>query len=248
MGIRKKKCIKGILIFCAVVALLTAACGIYLGDYYRADTASIEAFMPQNTIEIYEAGKHLLIFQPEEATAGFIFYPGGKVEHTAYTPLMEALASQGILCVLVEMPGNLAVLDMDAAEGIPEQFPEIESWYIGGHSLGGSMAASYLAKQAGAYEGLVLLGSYSTADLSGSGLSVLSIYGSEDHVMNREKYEQNRIHLPADFTEIVLEGGCHAYFGMYGAQDGDGTPTIRAEEQIRLTADAIVSMICHPNP
>lgn len=243
MNILRKKSAKVILAFCLVAALTAAACGIYLGDYYRADTASIEAFMPQSTIEIYEAGKNQLIFQPEEVTAGFIFYPGGKVEHTAYSPLMEVLAFEGILCVLVEMPGNLAVLDMDAAEGIPEQFPEIENWYIGGHSLGGSMAASYLAKHADAYAGLVLLGSYSTADLSGSGLSVLSIYGSEDHVMNREKYEQTRTNLPADFTEIVLDGGCHAYFGMYGAQDGDGTPAIRAEEQILQTADAIASMI-----
>ena len=243
MKILKKKYTKGILICVLVLALISAVCGIYLADYYRADTASIEAFMPQNTTQIHESGKNLLIFQPEAATAGFIFYPGGKVEYTAYSPLMEALASEGILCVLVEMPGNLAVLDMDAAAGIPEQFPEIENWYIGGHSLGGSMAASYLAKHTDAYDGLVLLGAYSTADLSGSGLSVLSIYGSEDHVMNREKYTQYRENLPAGFTEVILDGGCHAYFGMYGAQDGDGTPAIRAEEQILQTADAILSMI-----
>ena len=208
MTILKKKFTKVALIFCAVLALITAACGIYLGDYYRADTEAIAAFMPQDTAKIYESGKNRLVFEPEDADSGLIFYPGGKVEHTAYIPLMESLASEGVLCVLVQMPGNLAVLDMDAAAGIPEEFPEIENWYIGGHSLGGSMAASYLSGCAADFEGLILLGSYSTADLSETGLSALSIYGSEDRIMNREKYEQNLVNLPADFTEIVLSGGC----------------------------------------
>lgn len=101
------------------------------------------------------------------------------------------------------------------------------------------MAASYLADHADEYEGLILLGAYSTADLSETGLEVLSVYGSEDKVMNRVKYEQNKSNLPDDFTEIVLAGGCHAYFGMYGVQEGDGVPTIRNEEQILFTAEHI---------
>ena len=133
-----------------------------------------------------------------------------------------------------------AVFDANAAEGIPEQFPEVTNWYLGGHSLGGSMAASYLAKYADDYAGLILFGSYSTTDLSETGLSVLSVYGSEDKVLNKENYEADKANLPADFTEIVLEGGCHAYFGMYGAQEGDGNPTITNEEQIFLTAEHII--------
>ena len=82
------------------------------------------------------------------------------------------------------------------------------------------------------YEGLILLGSYSTADLSDTDLDVLSIYGSEDKVLNREKYEENKSNLPDDFSEVVIEGGCHAYFGMYGAQDGDGTPTIQTTSRL----------------
>ena len=105
------------------------------------------------------------------------------------------------------------------------------------------MAASYLKKNADDYEGLSLLGSYSTADLSESGLAVLSVYGSEDKVMNREKYEKNKSNLPGDFTEIVIEGGCHAHFGMYGAQDGDGVPGISNHEQISITAEKIINMI-----
>ena len=165
------------------------------------------------------------------------------MEHTAYAPLMKALAERGILCVLVEMPFRLAVLDMGAADGIPAQFPQVERWYMGGHSLGGSMAASYLSDNAAAFEGLILLGAYSTADLSGTALSVLSVYGSEDRVLNREKYAECRQNLPAGYTEHVIEGGNHAGFGYYGPQSGDGAATLNNEEQITATADLVAALV-----
>ena len=224
------------------LAIIVGACGIYLGDYYRADHDTIGAFLPQGTTW-KEEPDGTIVFEPEGATKGLIFYPGGKVEYTAYVPLMQMCAENGILCVLIEMPFNLAVFDINAADGIQKEYPEIEDWYIGGHSLGGSMAASYLADHAEDYKGLVLLGSYSTADLSDTDLAVLSVFGSEDQVMNRQKYEENKSNLPNDFTECVIDGGCHAYFGMYGAQDGDGTPTITREEQIRLTVESIVRIM-----
>ena len=174
-------------------------------------------------------------------TAGLIFYPGGKVENTAYAPLLHDLAEDGILCVLVKMPCNLAVLDMNAADSIPERFSEVTDWYIGGHSLGGAMAASYAAKHTDELDGLVLLAAYSTADLTDSGLRVYAAYGSEDGVLNREKYEADRINLPQDTTEMVIDGGCHAGFGSYGAQKGDGAPVISAEEQQQQTADALAA-------
>ena len=239
---KPKKRISVLIIVAVVLAVTVGACAVYLGDYYRADMAAIEAFAPANAVEMQVLEDNTIVFAPEGAETGFIFYPGGKVEYTAYLPLMEELASEGVLCVLVEMPFNLAVLDVNAADGIREQYSQIESWYIGGHSLGGSMAASYAAEHTEDFDGLVLLGAYSTADLSGSGLEVLCVYGSEDGVMNREKYETYRENLPTCFTELVIDGGCHAYFGMYGPQDGDGTPAVTNEEQIRLTAEAILEL------
>lgn len=225
-----------------VIVILVGACAIYLGDYYHADMEAVEAFASINTSEQYTTENNTIVFEPDNATAGFIFYPGGKVEYTAYIPLMQKLSSEGILCVLVKMPFNLAVFDINAADGIQKNYPEIDSWYIGGHSLGGSMAASYIAENADNFKGLILLGSYSTTDISNTDLDVLSIYGSEDYVLNREKYTKSKINLPDDFTEIILDGGCHAYFGMYGPQEGDGTPTISNAEQICLTAEHIVAM------
>lgn len=240
-GQSKRKIFRITISVVLALAIIVGACAIYLGDYYRADNEAIGAFLPQGVTWKEESGR--IVFEPEGATKGFIFYPGGKVEYTAYIPLMQACAEEGILCVLVEMPFNLAVFDVNAADGIQKEYPEIEEWYIGGHSLGGSMAASYIAENAKEYEGLILLGSYSTADLSDTDLAVLSGFGSEDKVMNREKYDKNKSNLPNDFIEFVIDGGCHAYFGMYGAQEGDGTPTITNEEQIRITVENIVKVM-----
>ena len=129
----------------AALAIIFGACAIYLGDYYRADEGAIAVFAPEENVTVSTIDGGNVVFKPQNATVGFIFYPGGKVEANAYQPLLAELAREGVLCVLVEMPFNLAVFDINAADGIQEQYPEIEDWYIGGHSLGGSMAASYLA-------------------------------------------------------------------------------------------------------
>ncbi len=235
--LKKNKKITIIISVFLVLAILISVCMIYLMDYYKADMAAIEAFLPQDATYYERDG--MLIFGEEDAQKGLIFYPGGKVEYTAYIPLMSVLAEKGFLCVLVQMPFHLAVFDSDAADGIQDEYLSVSDWYIGGHSLGGAMAASYIADCAEEYRGLFLLGAYSTADLSVSSLSVLSVYGSEDLVMDKEKYEENKKNLPEDYREYIIDGGCHAYFGMYGTQEGDGIPTISCEEQIALTADAI---------
>lgn len=219
----------------ATVLLLCGVCWWYVSDYYHADDAAVAAMSSAADVVVKQDG-NTVAFIPDEADTGFIFYPGGKVEHTAYAPLMRALADNGVLCVLIEMPLNLAVLDMNAADGIPEMYPQIDSWYIGGHSLGGSMAASHAAKNASLYDGLVLLASYSTEDLSSDMLKVISIYGSEDGVLNMEKYADNKGNLPVSFEETIIVGGCHAGFGSYGPQDGDGVPTITGDAQIEETA------------
>ena len=98
------------------------------------------------------------------------------------------------------------------------------------------MAASYLGDHMEEYAGLILLGSYSTENISDTDLEVLSIYGSEDQVLNRDKYEVNKKNLPQATEEVIIDGGCHAYFGMYGEQDGDGKAAISNEEQIAITS------------
>lgn len=227
----------------AAILLMCAGFAVYVGDYYHADEAAVQAMAAADDITVSKGDGNAIVFTPSNPKAGLIFYPGGKVEYTAYAPLMRSCAEKGILCVLVKMPCNLAVLDMNAADGIAGQFPEVNRWYIGGHSLGGAMAAAYAADHSGELDGLILLAAYSTKDLKGSGLDVLSVYGSEDQVLNREKYEGYQGNLPSGTTEIVMEGGCHAGFGSYGPQKGDGTPMISGEEQVMGTVSEIADIV-----
>ena len=240
---RKTKRFLWIVIPVAVFALLLCASLIYLESYYRADDDAIAAFSADRTVTERTLAGGETVFDPGNAKVGLIFYPGGKVEEAAYVPLMRAIASKGVLCVLCRMPFRLAVFDTHAADGVRKALPEIGHWYIGGHSLGGAVASIEVKAHPGAYEGMILLASFSNDDLSGEHLRVLSIYGSEDRVLDRDKYEQAKDKLPNDVTEQVIAGGCHAGFGMYGAQDGDGTPTITSGEQIRITADMIADWI-----
>lgn len=227
-----------LLILLAVVIAISAAGIFYVNDYYRADTQAMDAMTADDeyTFGIWGDGTRAYIPASGEYTSAIVFYPGGKVEYTAYEPLMTACADEGILCLLVQMPCNLAVLDQNAVDRVREFYPEVEHWYLAGHSLGGSMAASYAAG-AGDVDGLILLAAYSTEDLGE--LPTLSIYGSEDGVLNMEKYMQYRSNLPEDAAECVIEGGNHACFGVYGAQEGDGAAAISNAEQIEQTAALI---------
>ena len=132
---------------------------------------------------------------------------------------------------------------MKAADGIQDDYPDIEHWYMAGHSLGGTIAASYLSQHVDDYEGLILLASYAIDDLSQTSLNVLSITGSEDHVLNRQKAQENKINLPESVNEVIIKGGNHAQFGMYGPQSGDGQATITPAEQIELTVEHILNHI-----
>ena len=234
---KKRKVKKRILVPVIFVVVMVVVFGIYVNDYYHANEYAKAALQSDDDVEVLQLEEGLWTFMPDDPEAGLIFYPGGKVEYTAYAPLMRELAERDILCVLVEMPCNLAVLDVDAASGIPQQYPEIDVWYMGGHSLGGSMAASYIAKHRDEYDGLVLLASYSTVNLSQTDLTAVSLYGTEDTVLNMEKYQKYSKNLPQGTLEKEIEGGCHAFFGCYGAQDGDGVPAISNEDQIEITAD-----------
>ena len=225
-----------------VLLLLCVGCLVFLLDCYSADMSAIITFTTEHEIEYTVNGQYTL-FEPENATVGLIFYPGAKVEHEAYIPLMEACADQGILCVLVEMPLYFPLISPNAADGIQERYPQIQEWYIGGHSLGGLTAANYLTSHESEFEGLILLASYSTTDLSDTDLQVLSIYGSNDQIMNRERYSEGLDLLPENYQETIIDGGCHAYFGMYDGQDGDSAQGITNTEQIYCTAERICQFV-----
>ena len=225
-----------------LLALAAALCLGYLLTYYPAEPEALAPFPGAPSIQERRMENGDLVFGTGNEAWGLIFYPGAKVDYRAYAPLMRELAAEGVFCVICRMPFHLAVLDPKAADGLREAWPEVGSWYLGGHSLGGVMAARYLADRDG-YRGLILLASYADVDLSDRDLRVLSIYGSQDRVLDLEDYRENRSNLPPNTLELVLDGGCHAGFGLYGPQRGDGTATISGAEQIHRTAEAVMTLL-----
>lgn len=238
---KHRKLRTALLIILGVIAIAAGSVMLYASDTYPADETALAALATTEAVSVQRT-EDGIVFIPAEPQSGFIFYPGGKVEHTAYAPLMHALAGEGVLCVLTDMPLCLAVLDMNAADGIAAKYPEVTRWSIGGHSLGGAMAASYAAAHPEDFAALALLAAYSTEPLPDT-LAVVSLYGTADKVLNWEKYEASRVNLPATAREVAIPGGNHAQFGSYGAQEGDGTPTISADAQLNATADALLPLL-----
>lgn len=238
---------RAVLALLVVVAVLAGACVWYVSDYYHADGAALAAVADADGasggVEVRRLDGGGIAFVPEAPVAGFVFYPGAKVQPEAYAPLMRRCAERGILCVLLEPLFNLAILDADAADGVVEQFPDVAAWAIGGHSMGGVAAADYLSRHGEGFAVIAFLASYPSADLSGFAGRSLSIVGSNDLVLNRDAYEGARQKLPSNAEELVIDGGNHAYFGDYGEQSGDGEATIAREEQQEQAAAAIAELM-----
>jgi pimeloyl-ACP methyl ester carboxylesterase len=155
------------------------------------------------------------------------------VDPRAYAPTARALAEEGYLVVIVPMPLNLAILAPGRATEVMADLPGIERWAVGGHSLGGAMAANYVHSNPEAAHGLVLWAAYPTAsdDLSGYQLAASSIYGTRDGLATPDEIDASRPLLPPDTLWVAMEGGNHAQFGWYGPQPGDNEPAISREEQ-----------------
>jgi len=188
-----------------------------------------------------------LIFRPvaTPSTAGLIFYPGGKVDYRAYAPALRAIAAQGYTTVIAPMPLNLAVFAPDRAANIIAALPEVKQWAVGGHSLGGSMAAHFAYAHPNAVQGLVLWASYpaSSDNLSSHNLAVVSISGTLDGLATPAKVEASRPLLPAATRWVPIAGGDHAQFGWYGPQAGDNPAAISREEQQKQVVAATLDLL-----
>lgn len=193
-----------------------------------------------------------IIFTPQEREpkSGLIFYPGGNVDFRSYSPLLWKIAQAGYLVVVPEMPFNMAVFAPDKAAQIMEAYPQITIWAVGGHSLGGAMAANFVNNYPNAVSGLVLWAAYpaSSDDLSGSSLAVTSIYASKDGLATGEKIAASRVLLPSTTTWVKIEGGNHAQFGDYGVQRGDNTATILPSQQWGQVIEATVNFLKQITP
>ncbi len=188
-----------------------------------------------------------LAFAPTDSQpiAGLILYPGGRVDARAYAPLAREIAAEGFRVVIVPMPLRLAVLAPERATAVMATYSEITHWAVGGHSLGGAMAARYAHRHPDHVAGLVLWASYPAAsdDLSERPLAVTSIYGTRDGLATVDKIQASRVLLPLNTIFVPIEGGNHAGFGDYGPQSGDLPATISVQEQQHQIVVATVTLL-----
>lgn len=225
-----------------LVVLVLLSFVLYTCNYSHATDEARASLSTTQELAVSDTSEWIA-FGDASADVGYVFYPGGKVEAESYAPLLRQLAQRGVFCVLVKVPFNLAFFDVDAADGVLEAFPQVKTWYAGGHSLGGVAACQWTSAHADKVAGVILLASYTSVDLSGTDLRMLTVYGTADGVMNRDNLAESRPLCPADARDVVIEGGNHAQFGDYGTQDGDGTATISAADQRTQTVDAILDWI-----
>lgn len=304
---------------------LVLAAGIaffaYVSIYYHPEEAATEALVSDAAVRVEQRDDGWFFDGPSEEKL-LVFYPGAKVGETAYAPFLRRLAEQGMDAYLVKMPFRLAVFGAGRAAAVLEDpaFAGYTQRYVGGHSLGGAMAASFAAsyvsdrggessrlnetgtsgdvkavddgavtENAGVLDtsnapempgdshepidpqrpvdslepygqnkpnghkkqvepeniytpnldGVILFAAYPTKKLDDS-LRELSIFGSEDGVLNMQALRKGREYAPADFTEYVIRGGNHAGFGNYGFQKGDGEASISAEDQQKEAVRAVM--------
>ncbi|MCG8668395.1 MAG: alpha/beta hydrolase [Pseudomonadales bacterium] len=211
---------------------------------YQPTDEAITALKGSETVSVEETSIGIAFLPQDPSTLGFIFYPGANVLAGSYAPTALDLAEQGITTVIAKFPLNLAVITPNRADDIRSSLPDVQNWVVGGHSLGGVMAAQYLDENQddSALTGLILFAAYpsNANDLSTTNFSALSLYGSEDNLTKPNDVISTTHLLPVGATLFEIEGGNHAQFGWYGEQDGDGTALIsRALQQSQIMEQLI---------
>lgn len=228
-----------------IVLLLSLLIILSAGLYYLFDTYPATSVVHSQNVSVTYDDNKVLVLKPingDTTEVGIVFYQGGKVDEQAYIELFAPLVERGITVYIPAMPFELAVFNFNKADKVFSNYNH-DSWYVGGHSLGGSMIASYTSKHQSEIDGLFLLAAYSTSDLVDYKGDVISIYGDKDKVLSMNSFEKNMKNLPENAVVEIIEGGNHAQFGTYGFQKGDGQATITTEQQQEIVREKIYNMI-----
>lgn len=244
-GLRPKKPPKpgGVRAFVRSLAALggigVAAALLWLKPFV-AEPVAVDALESTSRVEVSDSHARTVYTPTSGDEGGLILYPGARIDPRAYAVLAQDIATRGYRVVVVKCPFDLALLCTGAAEQyLSDEVP----WSVGGHSLGGTAASSFAAEGTDV-DGLVFWASYPLAELSGrEDLTVASISGSADGLTTPSDIESRADLLPADTMFTEVDGAVHSSFGDYGAQPGDGEPTVEhevAQQQIvRATVDAL---------
>ena len=240
----KKKYLIPLIVIPGLILGLLAGFLVWTQIYYKPTDRALAYLDSDENVNV-EVEKNIE-FTPKHdlKNKGFIFYPGGKVDEKAYSYLGYDLAREGYTVVIAKMPLRLAIFNTGVAADIIDENDTIDSWIIGGHSLGGSAASIFTADNPGAIDGLVFLASYpaNSSDLSATSIPVLSMTGSRDGIINAEALAGAEKLLPDRTIFLDIEGGNHSQFGDYGLQSGDHPADIDILTQHELVIQGIFEL------
>ena len=231
-----------------LVALVVAGGAAYFAAGLGPDSDAVAAVEadPNLSVDRTAVGTAVRDGPVTASTVGLVYYPGGRVAHESYVPTaaeIVAASDRAALVVVVDAPLNLAVLAPDRADRVRERYPEVDTWAVGGHSLGGAMACRHAAGNTEAYDALVLHAAYCDRDISQSGLGVLAVLGGADGVIDADRERASRSNLPADARIVELEGVNHAGFGAYGSQPGDDPASLSPDASREAVGNATATWL-----
>jgi hypothetical protein len=226
-----------------LAALLLVAVLVYLVPL-PATADAVASLSGSSSVRVTNSATRIALSPVgQPVRAGLVVQPGAKVDPRAYVPLLSRISEEGFLVVVVKQPLNIGFLAVGAPEGIIDDHPEVTSWAVGGHSLGGVAASSFAGRSPTPVNGLLFWASYPLGSLADRDLVVASVSGTRDGLTTPSDVEASRDELPASSTFVAVEGAVHSFFGDYGEQSGDGTPTVsRAEAQDQIVAASVALM------
>jgi dienelactone hydrolase len=230
LGVRAIKILRWLIIGLLVLVLLGTV-GLVGWATVRAQEATERAVAVLQDNGVLRENRRLVFRPGSPADRGLVYYPGGLVDPEAYAVTAQGIADAGYLVVIPKMPLNLAFTGIDRADRIRADYPEIESWVIGGHSLGGAMAAEYAKNNVDSLDGLIMFASYpaNVKDFVDFPIPILTIIGSQDPGAPQQEAFYEAIRDSA--TRTLIQGGNHRQYADYAFQKDDGIATISAAEQ-----------------
>ena len=128
-----------------IVLILVSIGWIGLMAWLRPFTAAepaLAAMMSDAKVAVAESATQIVMTPTGSAShTGVFFQPGAKVDARAYAAVLRPLAESGYTVIIPKQPLGIAFLSIFTFDATKPAYPAITRWVLGGHSLGGSVAA-----------------------------------------------------------------------------------------------------------
>ena len=121
--------------------------------------------------EYYKKGYRAIIFDIDNT----LVEHGVKADERSYAYIAQQLNKEGHTVIIPNIPLHMAVYGPEQGLAIMEDNPQIEKWFLIGHSLGGLPISQIAAEQPEKLEGVAFVASLMILDLSNTDISAIRI-------------------------------------------------------------------------